>query len=193
VVLKLHTQRLSRAIFLTVALFALGVAAVMVLRARGIPAERVDLGATRAEYRLRQVRLAEEGRDGLRWELAADQVEGSAELGQTRLRQVRVVIEQNGQRWTVTGDEGHFVQATRDVDLQGNVVVVSSDGLRLETARLRWDGERQRAWTDAPVTLFRSGAVVRGRGLEARLAAQSAEVRGPVRATFGGLDRRPSP
>ena len=46
------------------------------------------------------------------------------------------------------------MQATKDVTLTGNVVLVSSDGLRLETERLRWDADAQRAWTDEPVTIY---------------------------------------
>jgi LPS export ABC transporter protein LptC len=84
----------------------------------------------------------------------------------------------------VTGDEGEMTQASKDVELRGNVVLISSDGLRLETARLRWAADDQRAWTDEPVTVYRSGAIVTGQGLDARVAAQSTEIKGRVRAVF---------
>jgi LPS export ABC transporter protein LptC len=86
--------------------------------------------------------------------------------------------------WTVTSDEGELNQGTKDVELRGHVVLVSSDGLRLETQRLRWDADGQRVWTDEPVTIYRTGAVVRGSGFESRVAEEATNVKGRVRAVF---------
>jgi len=82
------------------------------------------------------------------------------------------------------------------VELRGNVVLISSDGLRLETDKLRWDAEGQRAWTEDPVVIYRSGAVVRGVGFESKVAEEVSSVRGRVRATFKkgtGLPEGPVP
>jgi LPS export ABC transporter protein LptC len=70
------------------------------------------------------------------------------------------------------------------VQLRGNVVLVSSDGLRLETDRLNWDADEQRAWTQGPVVIYRSGAVVHGTGFESRVAEEVTNIKGRVRATF---------
>jgi len=64
------------------------------------------------------------------------------------------------------------------------VVVTSSDGLRLETAVLRWEAEAKRLWTDAPVKLTRNGSIVLGSGLDVRMAEEATTISGPVRATF---------
>jgi len=42
----------------------------------------------------------------------------------------------------------------------------------------------QRAWTAEPVTIYRSGAVVRGTGFESRVAEEATSIKGRVRATF---------
>jgi lipopolysaccharide export system protein LptC len=63
-------------------------------------------------------------------------------------------------------------------------VVTSNDGLRLETAVLRWDAARKRLWTDAGVTLTRNGSTVLGSGLEVRMEDEATTISGPVRATF---------
>jgi lipopolysaccharide export system protein LptC len=69
------------------------------------------------------------------------------------------------------------------------VVLLASDGLRLETDRLNWDAEGQRAWTQEPVVIYRSGAIVRGTGFESRVADEVTNIKGRVRATF----QRPVP
>jgi LPS export ABC transporter protein LptC len=92
--------------------------------------------------------------------------------------------DQGSRSWTVTGDEGDLNQETKNVELRGNVVLISSDGLRLETDRLRWDAEAQRAWTEDPVVIYRAGAVVRGTGFESKVAEEISSIKGRVRATF---------
>jgi LPS export ABC transporter protein LptC len=65
-----------------------------------------------------------------------------------------------------------------------NVVVTSTDGLRLETSVLRWEGAKQRLWTDAPVVISREGSVIRGSGLEVLMNEEQTTVAGRVRAVF---------
>ena len=163
-VLKLHTQRLSRIIFVSVTLFVAVVVGVLVLRGRGAqPAPEAEGVQSKADYRIKEINLQEEMKDGVRWQLEADQAEAYEQAGKTVLRKVRIKIEEPERSWTVTGDEGELVQATKDVTLKGNVVLVSSDGLRLETTLLRWDAEAKRAWTDDPVTLYQQAGLSPGR------------------------------
>jgi LPS export ABC transporter protein LptC len=105
------------------------------------------------------------------------------------LKQVTIHIEEPDATWTVTGDEGELQQPSRDVELRGNVVLVSSEGFRLETTRLFWQASEQRAWTDDPVTITREGAVVRGQGLNAHVADRITSVKGRVRAVFEAAEQ----
>ena len=110
--------------------------------------------------------------------------------GRTTLRNLSVTLEERDRTWTVVGDEGELLSERKHVEIRRNVVVTSSDGLRLETSVLRWDGPRQRLWTDAPVTLSRGRSVVRGGGLEVKMEEEATTVSGRVRATFD-LGREP--
>ena len=187
-VLKLHTQRISRIIFVSVTLFVVVVVGVLVLRGRGaqsLPAGPVD---TKADYRIKEVSLQEEMKDGVRWQLQADQAESFEQAGKTILRKVRIEIQEPDRSWTVTGDEGEMVQASKDVELRGHVILISSEGMRPETTLLRWDADAQRAWTDRPVTIYQNGAVVKGQGLDARVGERNTQILGRIRATFGGPD-----
>jgi LPS export ABC transporter protein LptC len=173
-----------------VVVFLSVVVGVLVHRAR-IPRKLpTEPAATNADYRLKQVHLQEQGRDGSRWQLDAEYSETFEDLNKTTMRKVTIKVdqpskgEQASRSWTVTGNEGDLNQDTKDVELRGNVVLVSSDGLRLETDRLRWDAEGQRAWTEDPVVIYRSGAVVRGTGFESRVAEEVTNIKGRVRATF---------
>lgn len=169
-----------------VVLFVLLVVGVLIARGRSGSHGWSEAPATPADYRIKEVHLSEDLRNGVRWQLEADSAEMYEGLGKTSMRKITITITQPERIWTLTGDEGDLVQATRDVELRGNVVVIASDGLRLETTRLSWVAQEQRAWTDDAVTIYRPGAVVRGRGLVARVADQSTVVKGRLRATFTG-------
>jgi LPS export ABC transporter protein LptC len=173
-----------------VVVFLSVVVGVLIHRARtprAIPVEVVD---TSADYRLKQVRLQETGRDGSRWQLDAEYSETFEERNTTAMKKVTIKVDQPAKgastprAWTVTGDEGDLDQGTKDVELRGNVVLVSSDGLRLETQRLRWDAAGHRVWTEDPVTIYRAGATVRGTGFESRVTEEATSVKGRVRAVF---------
>lgn len=176
--------RWSTGILVVVALFIGIVATVLALRQHGAREDRAEAQSSAADYRIKEVRLREETQHGTRWQLDAEQAEVFEQAGRTTLRKVVITIEDKTRKWTVTGDEGDMVQATKDLDLRGHVVVVASDGLRLETNRLRWEASSERAWTDAPVTLYRSSAVITGRGLSAKINEEAMTVTGGVRAVI---------
>jgi LPS export ABC transporter protein LptC len=194
VVPDLHNARLSRWILSVVVVFVAAVIAVLVARGWTARSSRSEPPATAADYRIKDVRLSEETKRGTRWRLDAAQAESFEKLGRTVLKQVTIHIEEPDATWTVTGDEGELQQPSRNVELRGNVVLVSSEGFRLETSKLFWAGSEQRAWTNEPVTITRDGAVVRGEGLDADVAERVTSVKGRVRAVFsdaGGADKGP--
>jgi LPS export ABC transporter protein LptC len=185
-----------------VVVFLSVVVGVLVHRARGPRKLPTESATTNADYRLKQVHLQEQGRDGSRWQLDAEYSETFEEQNKTTMKKVTVKVDQPpkgdqaSRSWTVTGDEGDLNQETKDVELRGNVVLISSDGLRLETDKLRWDAEGQRAWTEDPVVIYRSGAVVRGTGFESKVAEEVSSIKGRVRATFQkgtGVPATPAP
>ena len=173
-----------------VVVFLSVVVGVLVHRARVPRALTTEPVASSADYRLKQVHLQEQGRDGSRWQLDAEYSETFEEQNKTTMKKVTVKVDQPSKgdqasrSWTVTGDEGDLNQETKNVELRGNVILISSDGLRLETDRLRWDAEAQRAWTEDPVVIYRAGAVVHGTGFESKVAEEISSIKGRVRATF---------
>ncbi|HET7874656.1 MAG TPA: LPS export ABC transporter periplasmic protein LptC [Methylomirabilota bacterium] len=177
-------RRVPFIILTLVVVFASAVIGLLISKNRTARVERVDPAVSRADYRIKEVHLQEERRDGSRWQLDAEQGEIFEDRGRTVMKKVTVRVVDRGRSWTVKGDEGELAQESKDVEIRGNVVLSSSDGMRIETTRLYWTAAEQRAWTDAPVVIYRSGAVVHGRGFESKVAEEATAVGGRVRATF---------
>lgn len=75
--------------------------------------------------------------------------------------------DQEGQHVsTLTAEEGTYDSKAEEIEAQGDVVVVSDAGVRLETEVLRWRKQINRIFTDAFVKIIRGKNVVSGYGLD---------------------------
>jgi lipopolysaccharide export system protein LptC len=174
-------------------------------------------GPPAADLRMKDVEIDEQS-GTVRWSLKAEHALVYERERRTTIRTVSVTVHDEDRTWTIVADEGDIRERdaaeratpspgerdpaprdagaggrraalVRDVDVRGNVVVTSSDGYRIETSRLLWDGEGRRLWTDAPVTLTRAGGtVIRGETFELSTADERAMMR-RVRAVFGMRER----
>jgi len=187
VVSKLHMDRAAAGITLGVILFVTVVVGVLIVRGHRASAPRQEVVSSQADQEIKEIHIQEDTKGGAyRWSLDAERAESFPGTRKTLLRKVTIGVEESGRRWKVTGDEGDLAQDTRDVELRGRVVLVSSEGLRVETTVLRWSNAEGRVWTDQPVTVYKGGGVVKGTGLEVRPNEEITLVRGRVTATFGG-------
>jgi LPS export ABC transporter protein LptC len=180
-------DRLAAGIALGVILFVTVVVGVLIVRGHRASAPRQEVVSSQADQEVKEIHIQEDARGGAyRWSLDAERAESFPGTGKTILRKVTIGVEESGRQWKVTSDEGELAQETRDVELRGSVVLVSSGGLRVETTVLRWSNAQGRAWTDQPVTMNKGGGVIKGTGLEVRPNEEITLVRGRVTATFGG-------
>jgi hypothetical protein len=101
----LHAKRLSAVILCVVAVFVLGLGGSLLLRPRRAP-EGGGPAATQADYRVKEVRLREEGKGGMTWQLDADQAEAFEQQGKALLRAVTIRRTARWTGWTITSDEG---------------------------------------------------------------------------------------
>lgn len=177
-------RRLAGGILAVVVLFVLLVAATLIARSRTARIESVGPPPSTADLRIKEVRLEEEEGGGVRWRLRAEQAWIFEDEGRTSLRTIAVDVDEPHRSWTIVGDEGELFQRSKNVEIRRNVVVTASDGLRLETSVLYWQGDQKRLWTDAPVSLSRRGAVIHGTGLDVRMAAETTLIAGRVHASF---------
>ena len=176
-------QRLARGILVFVGLFVLLVAGILFARSRSGRVESAGGAASNADLRIKEVQLEEQS-EGVRWHLRADQALVFEKEGKTTLKKVAVSVTEENRAWTIVGDEGDLYDTSKNFEVRKNVVLTSSDGLRVETTVLRWQGDEKRLWTDVPVTLFKAGAVIQGTALNVLMGQEQTEVAGRVRATF---------
>jgi LPS export ABC transporter protein LptC len=187
-------DRAAAGIALGVILFVTVVVGVLIVRGHRASAPRQEVVSSQADQEIKEIHIQEDAKGGAyRWSLDAERAESFPGTRKTLLRKVTIGVEEADRRWKVTSDEGELAQDTRDVELRGRVVLVSSEGLRVETTVLRWSNAEGRTWTDQPVTIYKGGGVIKGTGLEVRPNEEITLVRGRVTATFGGAKAPAAP
>jgi len=87
---------------------------------------------------------------------------------------------------TLTSQEG-TVQGER-MEAKGEVLVVTTEGVRLETPLLRWDSRANRVYTDSLVKISQGGDVVTGLGMEADPELKQIRIKAQIKGRIEGLD-----
>jgi LPS export ABC transporter protein LptC len=110
-------------------------------------------------------------------------------------RTVRIEFfdDEGAKNSTLVADQGLVHQRTNDLEARGNVRVITTSGVTLETDSLRWRNARRKIMSDAFVKVTRQGDVVTGYGFESDPNLEhfhlAREVRAEVRNEGGEVDR----
>ena len=185
-------KRFSLVLFVGVGVFIILVVTLMVIKGRGVSPLPKEAGASKADFRIKEVHIQEADEGDVRWKLDADQAEVFEQEGRTVMQKVTITILQPDRTWTITSEQGDLQNGSKDVRLQGNVVAVSSDGIRLNTESLQWAAEPKKLWTDDPITIVQGEASIRGQGLDALVGEKRAVVKGRVRVSIPGQKKTAS-
>jgi len=72
-----------------------------------------------------------------------------------------------GEKTTVTSDYGIQYDKNNLIDLRGNVVLITSDSVKLNAQQLYWDQNNKWVFTDQPYTIvFKNGSYNEGAGFD---------------------------
>lgn len=77
-------------------------------------------------------------------------------------------------------DSGTINMESNDMRAIGNVVVLTEDSLKLETASLDWDDEKEEISTQDSVTFYQKDRTVTGRGLVSDPGLEDVEILSPT-------------
>ncbi len=150
--------------------------------------EREQKGPVVAEDRdavKRLERINFYGVDGTRkvWELFADRgVQKRGDL--VLLDNVKLIYHIDGESHTLTGKKASYDRKHEEIEVEGDVKVVSTEGYTLLTDFLRYSLSAKKVSTDRPVRFLSDKMDVEGVGLDADLSTSRIKVLKDVRAVL---------
>lgn len=143
-------------------------------------------GIDNPDLKMTRIHLESYGKNQLEWEMTAPEALGYTGRNVVRAKDLKLVMYDNGRvsshvsadRGVVMTDgsdpnkqtTGEVVRGLRlksgDMVLDGNVVVTSTDGAKLETDWVWYQRDVDLITSTAPVTLTRADSITRGVGME---------------------------
>lgn len=148
-----------------------------------IMSDRVDL-------QVRNVRLTEVGDSGMKWEIMADTARYQKKENLAFFEKLSVkLVTKEGRTFMMTGDRGRLNTESRDVEIEGNVDIVSDNGDRFSTDHLRYLNAGKLIETEGSVVMENKSIRVSGVGMTISLEEKKVALLSQVRASFTGERR----
>jgi LPS export ABC transporter protein LptC len=170
---------------LTVLLFA----AIMIGIRREPGKALLNIMSDRVDLQVRNVHYTEVGESGMKWEITADTARYQKRENMAFFDKLTVrLVTKDGKTFVMTGDRGRFNTESRDIEIEGNVGVVSENGDRFTTERLQYRNVDKVMETDRPVLMENKSVRVSGVGMIFSLDGQKLTILSQVRAiSTGGM------
>lgn len=119
-----------------------------------------------ADQRLEKIHFVEEKHGKKIWELEAKTIYQYQDQNILLLEDVKVVYyAKDGRSFTLTGDKGKVHQDSKDMELTGNVLLISTDGYRLKTQSMSYKHLSKQAKTPDPIDFEGEQIHLTGKGM----------------------------
>ncbi len=134
---------------------------------------------------MKTIHFSENHQNEKKWELFAQKGSYDKPKETTSLEDVRFVVERDKKNGpvTVTAKQGDYQHTAKSIQLDGNVIAKTADGMTFETPRINYDSKSQTFSTKDKIRLTDAGLTVDGVGMDLYVDRQQAVVRNQVEAT----------
>jgi len=128
------------------------------------------------------------------WVLMSDQADTYDKSQEVDLRKLNIDFYRTGTdsvNATLTADYGKVNTATRDMEANQNVRVVTKDSLMLITDHLTWNNDTKKLFTESAIRLEKGSDWLTGEGLEASSDLKEIQIKKNVRGQKDLLNFQP--
>ncbi len=166
----------------------LSVAAILAIGLLRSPEKALlKIMSDRIDLQVKNVHYTEVGDSGMTWEITADTARYRKKENLALFDQVTVrLVMKDGRVFVMNGDRGRFNTQSRDMEIEGNVGIVSENGDRFATDLLLYRAAGKRIETDRPVVMENGSVRISGVGMILTLDEKKVTLLSNVRANTAG-------
>jgi LPS export ABC transporter protein LptC len=166
----------------------LSVAAILAIGLRRAPEKALlNIMSDRVDLQVKNVRYTEVGDSGMKWEITADTARYRKKENLAFFEKVKVrLVMKDGRVFVMNGDRGRLNTQSRNMEIEGNVGIVSENGDRISTDRLLYRNAGKRIETDQPVVMENGSVRISGVGMILTLDENKVTLLSQVRANSAG-------
>lgn len=133
---------------------------------KSTPTKLLKVMAENVDLQVKDVIFTDVGQSGEKWEIRADTARYLKKENLALFDKVRIkLVTVDGKTFVMTGDQGRLQTDVRNIELSGNVEVVSDHGDRFRTEKLYYNDAESKIHTDGIVTLGSDQVQIRGTGM----------------------------
>lgn len=169
-------------------LVILSVATILAIGLRQAPKKAMlKVMSDRVDLQVKNVRFTDVGTSDMKWEITADTARYQKKENLALFDQVKVrLVMKDGRVFVMSGDRGRFNTQSRDMEIEGKVVIVSENGDRFTTEHLLYRNEGKRIESDRLVVMENGSARISGVGMIFALDEKKVTLLSQVRASSEG-------
>jgi LPS export ABC transporter protein LptC len=170
-----------------VIILVISVAAIVLVmeNRKSPPIPLLNIMSDKVDLQVKNINYTDVGDSGLKWEIKADSAKYIKSENLAMFDRVRVkLLMSDGKTIVMTGDKGTLNTNTKDMEITGNVEVVSDRGDRLTTDILKYSGSERRIYSEVAVTMENARMQVRGMGMSLSLEDKNFALLSKVRANI---------
>jgi LPS export ABC transporter protein LptC len=185
-------KRGRKTIFIVVVLTViLSVAAIVTINIPKEPEKALlKIMSDRVDLQVRNIRLTEVGDSGMKWEIMADTAKYQKKENLVFLEKLTVkLVTKDNRTFVMTGDRGRLNSESRDMEIEGNVNIVSENGDRFRTDHLRYLNAGKLIETEGSVVMENKRIRVSGVGMTLSVEEKKVTLLSQVRANLTGERR----
>ena len=180
-------KRGRKTVFIVVVLAAVlsAVAIVIVSIPEEAGKETLKIKSDHVDLQVRNVRLTEVGDSNMTLEITADMAmyQKKEKLAFFEKPTVKLLLK-DGRTFIMTGDRGRFNTDSKDMEIEGHVGIVSENGDRFATDRLRYSNAGKLIETGGAVVMENKNIRVSGVGMTLSLDEKKIALLSRVRASY---------
>jgi LPS export ABC transporter protein LptC len=186
--LKMMKTKRKMALIVAVPVVIVSVAVLIVIFLREAPEKTLlKIMSDRVDLQVKDVRYTEVDDSGMKWEIRADTARYQKKENLALFEKVTVrLVMKDGRVFEMNGDHGRFNSQSRDMEIDGNVGIVSENGDRFSTDKLLYRDAPRLVETDSPVVMENGSIRISGMGMILAMDEKKVTILSQVRASTVG-------
>lgn len=187
----MNATRLVRWVIIGVFVLVGGTLGFFILRPSNVAISvgSISVVGTDADMKIDRVHIVQNKQGIKSWEMWADTAKVYRKKNYTKMENVHLrFFPKNGKIMDVTADSGLMENGSRNMDLQGNVLIKSQDGFSLKTESLRFRPKEKRIDSDDRVLIEGETFRLSGIGLRGRTDLGEFFLKENIRAVINGTN-----
>lgn len=180
---KKRTKTIVGFIVLAVIIGIAGIAVFFIIEKNKTPENLLKILPDKVDLQIKNVHYTDITESGMKWEITADMARYIKKDNVALFEKITVkFITEEGKTFLLTADKGHLKTDIKDMDVTGNVKIISNNSDTFMTNDLHYSNSGRTFHTKAPIVMENRRIKIIGKGMSLSLKDENLTLLSSVKA-----------